>query len=270
MAGVERAVVQLAEDPTLGVRIQYSITRVQCRQRRSDPSDWLSAGRQILALAADLRRSRPPVAVVAVSQNCTGLLRDCAFIILLWAHRVRVYGWVHGEQLPRYLSSGLVGRCFLYPLKLVNSWIVPSPLLERDIARMFPDRRIVAIPHPIDLDLFAPPEYPTVPDVDVAFVGKIAATKGWHDFLAAVTSLESELEVVEVVGEFIPLERNLVTSKGRMTSLGTSPPCQRWTFRDFASDDELVSLYHRSRVLVIPVGVRASAMWPPRRWPPAL
>jgi glycosyltransferase involved in cell wall biosynthesis len=253
MAGVERAVEQLARVLNAAPVFDTQIHTFNADKGAVSLRAGSRLAGQVIALAAQVRRSRPPAAIVAVSQNLTGLLRDCALILVLRVNRVQVYGWVHGAQLPDYLSSGLPGRCLVYPLRLVAGWIVPSSPLETDLARVVARRPIVAIPHPLDLDLFAPPDSRPLRDVDLAFVGKIAATKGWQDFLAATSSLESEAGiVVEIVGELIPLERNVPGSKGRITRLTNGPDRPGWAFREFASDEELVALYRRSRVVVVP------------------
>ncbi|MDQ4097632.1 MAG: glycosyltransferase [Actinomycetota bacterium] len=96
-----------------------------------------------------LRRRRPDLVYLPLSQNRLGLLRDCLLLAACVVNNVRVVGHVHGGGLGPFLESSprwfaepvrrLVGRC--------AALITMSHQHCESVRRVFPDARIDVIPH---------------------------------------------------------------------------------------------------------------------------
>ena len=218
MAGVERAVVRVASL----INAETFDTQVHSTLGAKGSVNWMTMSRlacQVGRLIGLCVRRKPTVAVLALSQNVSGLARDSLLLGVLRVSGVPTYGWVHGAQLPQALSSGM-GRLFRLPLGRLVGWVVPNPLLADPIATYFPARNVATIPHSVDFTLFAPAESQCRREIDFAFIGKVMISKGWNDFASAISDIASRsvggVSAV-AVGEQIAVERNLPNLASRET-----------------------------------------------------
>jgi len=256
LAGVERATKQLIMLLKKIENFKVTTFNTQIHQdnvRKGNLSFTraLKLPYQIFKLFRTTLHDKPQVALLGISQNFTGLTRDCALILVLKIRAIRTFGWIHGERTPMFLNTHPIGFLFKKILNTLNGFIVPNPRLIPALNMSFPNIPITDIPHTLEPSFM---EQSGVPQhkFDFTFVGKIAASKGWNDFAWAIQQFKKEnIKLsLKTVGELIPIEKNVPGLVG--TSLRHLELLEGTNHQLQANDKELFDILTSSRAAVLP------------------
>jgi glycosyltransferase involved in cell wall biosynthesis len=197
-----------------------------------------------------LRRRRPDLVYLPLSQNRLGLLRDCALLTTCILNGVKVVGHVHGggfgpflESSPRWFSEPvrwLIGRC--------AALVAMSEQHRRSVRRVFPTARIDVIPHGSPTD--GARRRTAGGDLRVLYVSSsLCAAKGTFVVLDAARLLAADgLPIVwTIVG---PWRNPSARAEGRRIISGL----QNVSFSGEVDRKELHRLYRQSDVFAFPTG----------------
>jgi len=197
-----------------------------------------------------LRRTRPHVVYLPLSQNRLGLTRDCVLLAACLMNRTEVVGHVHGggfgpflEGSPRWFAEPvrrLVGRCSLL--------VAMSDQHRQSVQRVFPAVPTVVVSHG------APAIKPTrrrhVGPLRVLYVSSsLCETKG--TFVALRAARMTGADGVPAEWTFVGPWRNQSAEAEGRTIVADLRGVR---FTGELGRDELAQLYARSDVFVFPTG----------------
>ncbi len=148
-----------------------------------------------------LRRTRPEVVVVPLSQSLRAFSRDAAFLLLAKIFRSKVLVYLHGSAFKEdvIITSRLLRPLVVGALRRASAAVVLGESLKNIFIDILPSDSTFVIYNGIDI--------PTVGEYElhgnVLYLGNLIATKGIEDFIRAGIDLKVNHPNLEfnIVGE---------------------------------------------------------------------
>ncbi len=163
---------------------------------------------------------RPRLVYLTVSQNMSGLLRDCLYIWVARAFERPVVGHFHGSKLAEFLRSKnfLLRWFFIFSLNQASFIIVLSDSIRKSLVPFLSEEKLRVVYNGVEVLPLRPQEggngkKPFV----VSFMGHFSFAKGFYDILEVVRLLAPDHPEIffQFAGERLVEERNIVLDEKR-------------------------------------------------------
>ena len=138
-----------------------------------------------------IRRNRPDLVLIPISQTTMGFLKDAPFIYIASRGKQKVLLQLRGSNfLNWYNSSSFLTKWFIRrSLKRADGIIVLGDNLRYLFADFYPPEKIYVVPNGANYNI---PECPPNPKLKALYLANLIPSKGIEDILMSLTVLSSE------------------------------------------------------------------------------
>lgn len=145
-----------------------------------------------LNLVSVLRKRKPQIVLIPISQTTTGFIKDSVFILLAGLFKTQIIIQLRGSDIQNWLnkSSSLTKSYFKFILKKTKGVIVLGNNLKYLFKDYYPNETIFVIPNGGNYSI---PEKPvTTNTVKILYFSNLLESKGIEDVVQAVSILKKQ------------------------------------------------------------------------------
>lgn len=219
-AGVEQ-VSSLLVNGGLEKEFQVRVLKSNIRSENRGKGAWDFSGvirvaKIALQLTGTLIFSRPDLVYMTLSQNGSGLARDCLFILICRIFRSRTICHLHGSKLHEFIGSQIsfTRKVILNIINSSDRILVYAESIKKDLSSYVPLSKMTIISNgwpQSSLNSALEKGGKENGSFHVSFMGHLSAAKGFYDLIEAAKIILAKTKVLKFVfaGERVDMERNL-------------------------------------------------------------
>lgn len=151
-----------------------------------------------------VRKSKPDVVLIPISQTTTGFFKDSLFILIAKIYRRKVVLQLRGSNFKTWVdnSSSINKGYVTYILKKAQGVIVLGKKLKYLFEAYYPDNRIFVVPNGADYNI---PQKNKISELKILYLSNLLASKGIEDVFKAIEILNKKKDnkfSIDVIGEW--------------------------------------------------------------------